>query len=82
MVLPPASHGPSVWLWLNWPGWRSFRAVYQHAPTGVLHNGSGTGVVRIEGAGDCIPNWPNLLMDLSRMAPEKFPPLHGRNMVN
>lgn len=30
--------------------------------------GSGKGVVRIEGAGDYIPNWPNLLMDLSRMA--------------
>ena len=29
--------------------------------------GSGTGVVRIEGAGDYIPNWPNLLMDLSMM---------------
>ena len=51
-------------------------------PDRGLHNGSGTGVVRIEGAGDYIPNWPNLLMDLSRMAPEKFPPLHGRNMVN
>ena len=43
--------------------------------------GSGKGVVRIEGAGDYIPNWPNLLMDLFILKPWKFPP-HGRNMVN